>query len=44
LDWVRFDHLQVGGARVSLLAERHASDVGITVVERSEEVEIVVVK
>jgi hypothetical protein len=41
---VRFDRLQVGDARVSVLAERYGTDVSIRVLERSDAVEIVVVK
>jgi glycogen debranching enzyme len=44
LDFVRFDNLRVGEARVSLLAERYPKDVSVRVLERSADVEIVVVK
>jgi glycogen debranching enzyme len=44
LEWVRFDRLQVGDARVSVLAERYGTDVSIRVLERSDAIEIVVVK
>jgi glycogen debranching enzyme len=44
IDWVRIHDLRVGAARVDLLLTRHPHDVGVTVLERSGDVEIVALK
>jgi glycogen debranching enzyme len=44
LDWVRISRLQVGDAIVGLHLERHLYDIGVTVLRRQGEVEIVAVK
>ncbi len=44
LDWVRLTDLAVGDARVDLQLERHPHDLGVTVIRRDGEVEIVTVK
>jgi glycogen debranching enzyme len=44
LEWVRLTNLTVAGARLDLLLTRHPQDVGITVLRREGEVEIVTVK
>ena len=44
LDWLRIVNLRVAGARVDLLLTRHPHDVGITVLRRDGDVEVVAVK
>jgi glycogen debranching enzyme len=44
IDWLRIDHLSVAGAKVDLLLTRHAYDVGVTVLHREGDVEIVAVQ
>jgi glycogen debranching enzyme len=44
LEWVRLTNLVVADARLDLLLTRHEHDVGITVLRREGEVEIVTVK
>jgi glycogen debranching enzyme len=44
LRWVRLERLIVGDAAVDLLLERHENDVGVRVLRRSGDVEIVTVK
>ena len=44
VDWIRLSRLSVGDARVDLLLTRHAHDVGIQVLQREGNVEILAVK
>jgi glycogen debranching enzyme len=44
LDWIRLTDLQVGDAHVDLQLERHPHDLGVTVIRRDGDVEIVTVK
>jgi glycogen debranching enzyme len=44
IDWLRLSNLRVGRARVDLLLERHPHDVGLTVLRREGDLEIVSVK
>jgi glycogen debranching enzyme len=44
VEWLRLSNLTVGAARVDLLLERHPNDVGVTVLRREGDVEIVAVK
>lgn len=44
LDWVRLSSLRVAGASIDLLLERHASDVGVIVLGRDGDIEIVTTK
>lgn len=44
IDWLEMSNLQVGGARVDLRLERHQYDVGVTVLRRDGEIEVVSVK
>ncbi len=44
LDWIRLTDLAVGDARVDIRLERHPHDVGVTVLRREGQVEIVSVK
>ncbi len=44
LEWVRLTNLTIGDARLDLLLTRHEHDVGITVLSREGDVEIVSVK
>ena len=44
LDWIRLTGLAVGDARVDLQLERHPHDLGVTVLRRDGDVEIVTVK
>jgi glycogen debranching enzyme len=44
IDWLHLSNLQVGDARVDLRLERHAHDVGLTVLRREGPLEIVVVR
>src|SRR5690606_20608203 len=44
LDWVRITGLAIGDARVDLHLERHPFDVGVTVLRREGDVEIVALK
>jgi glycogen debranching enzyme len=44
IDWIRILNLCVGGASVDLLLTRQANDVGITVLRRNGDVEVVAVK
>jgi len=44
IDWIRLTDLQVGEAVVDLQLERHPHDLGVTVIRREGDVEIVTVK
>jgi glycogen debranching enzyme len=44
IEWVRLSNLSIGEASIDLLLTRHAHDVGITVLSRRGEVEIVHVR
>ena len=44
IEWLRIVNLTVGGATLDLLLTRHAYDVGVTVLRREGEVELVAVK
>ena len=44
VEWIQFSHLAVGDARVDLRLERHPHDVGVTVLRREGQVEIVTIK
>jgi glycogen debranching enzyme len=44
IEWLRLTNLQVGDGRVDLLLEQHPHDVGITVLKRDEEIEVLSVK
>jgi hypothetical protein len=44
IDWLQMLNLQVGDAHVDLRLERHQNDVGVTVLRRDGEVEVVSVK
>ncbi len=44
IDWLRLTNLSIGDASLDLLLTRHAVDVGVTVLRRDGEVEIVAVK
>ena len=44
LPWVRITNLRVGDASIDLLLERHELDVGIRVLRRSGDVQIVAIK
>ena len=44
IEWLRIDNLRVAGASVDLLLRRYAHDVGITVLRREGDVEVVAVK
>jgi hypothetical protein len=44
LQWVRIMNLRVADASVDLLLRRHPHDVGITVLRREGDVEVVAVK
>lgn len=44
IEWLRLTNLSVGAARVDLLLTRHLYDVGVTVLRRDGDVEIVAVK
>jgi glycogen debranching enzyme len=44
LEWVRLTNLSIGDARLDLLLTRHAHDVGITVLGRKGDIEIVHVR
>jgi glycogen debranching enzyme len=44
IEWLRLTNLSVGTARVDLLLTRHLYDVGVTVLRRDGDVEIVAVK
>jgi hypothetical protein len=44
LDWIRLTGLAVGDAQVDLQLERHPHDLGVTVLRRDGDVEIVTVK
>ncbi|MDM7914048.1 MAG: glycogen debranching N-terminal domain-containing protein [Candidatus Eisenbacteria bacterium] len=44
LDWVRIENLRVGSSRLSLLLERHANNVGIEILSREGDVQIIAVK
>jgi glycogen debranching enzyme len=41
LEWLRIENLSVGSSRVDLLLTRHAHDVGVSVLRRDGEIEIV---
>ncbi len=41
LEWLRIEHLTVGGAVVDLLCERHPHDVGISVLRREGSVRVI---
>jgi glycogen debranching enzyme len=44
IDWLQMSNPQLGGARVDLRLERHEDDVGVTVLRRDGQVEVVSVK
>jgi glycogen debranching enzyme len=44
IDWVRLSDLSVGDAHVDLQLERHPHDLGVTVIKREGQVEVVTVK
>ena len=44
LEWLRIVNLRISDARVDLLLTRHAHDVGLTVLRRDGDVEVVVIK
>jgi glycogen debranching enzyme len=44
IDWIRLTDLKVGDASVDLQLERHPHDLGVTIVRREGDVEIVTVK
>jgi len=44
IDWLRLSQLHVGSATVDLLLERHGQDVSLSVLQRSEDVEILATK
>jgi glycogen debranching enzyme len=44
IDWIRLTDLAIGDARVDLQVERHPHDVGVTIIRREGDVEIVTVK
>jgi glycogen debranching enzyme len=44
IDWLQLSNLAIGGARVDLRLERHPHDLGVTVLRRTGDVEIVAVK
>ena len=44
LPWVRINDLRVGNASVDLLLERHEFDVGIRVLRRSGDLQIIAIK
>ena len=44
VDWIRLTNLSVGDARLDLLLTRHAHDVGLQVLRRDGQVEILCVK
>jgi hypothetical protein len=44
VDWMRILNLSIGSASVDLLLARHASGVGVTVLRRDGELEILSVK
>jgi glycogen debranching enzyme len=44
IDWLQLSNLGIGDARVDLRLERHPHDLGVTVLRRSGDVEIVAVK
>jgi len=41
IDWLQMSNLDIGGARVDLRLERHPHDVGVTVLHRDGQIEIV---
>ena len=44
LDWVEIKHVTIGGANLDLLLQRRDDDVGINVLRREGDVEIIIVK
>ena len=44
LDWIRLTDLAIGDARIDIRLERHPHDVGVTVLRREGQVEIVTIK
>jgi glycogen debranching enzyme len=44
IDWIRLTDLAIGDARVDLQVERHPHDIGVTIIRREGDVEIVTVK
>jgi glycogen debranching enzyme len=44
IDWIRLTDLKIGDAHVDLQLERHPHDLGVTVIRREGDVEIVTVK
>jgi glycogen debranching enzyme len=44
LDWIRLTDLAIGDARVDVRLERHPHDVGVTVLRREGQVEIITIK
>jgi glycogen debranching enzyme len=41
VDWIQMSNLEIGGARVDVRLERHPHDVGVTVLRRDGQVEII---
>jgi hypothetical protein len=44
IDWIRLTDLTVGDAHLDLQLERHPHDIGVTIIRREGDVEIVTVK
>ncbi len=44
VDWLELSNLQIGGAALDLRLERHAHDVGVRVLRREGDIEIVAIK
>jgi glycogen debranching enzyme len=44
VDWIQLSNLSVGDARIDLRLERHPHDVGVTVLRRAGQIEIVTIK
>jgi hypothetical protein len=44
LDWIRLTDLAIGDARIDIRLERHPHDVGMTLLRREGQVEIVTIR
>jgi glycogen debranching enzyme len=44
VDWLELSNLQIGSAAISLRLQRHTDDVGVTVLRRKGEIEVVAIK
>jgi hypothetical protein len=44
VDWLQITKLRVGDATLDLLLERHPHDLGVTVLHRQGEIEVLAVK